>query len=325
MSGERVVVTGGSGFIGSHLVDRLLARGDDVIVFDRTLSRNLDDAAKHPRFRFVQGDVRDPASVTSVLSSEGVRAVYHLSAVVGVERYCEDPLEVIDVNVGGTRNVLGAALARNLRVLFASTSEVLGKNPKVPWAEDDDRVVGSTAVDRWSYSTSKAAGEHMVLGMHRTAGLAASIVRFFNVYGPRQSPSFVVSRSVYRVLRRERPMLYDAGDQTRCFTFVDDAIEATLRAAEHADAVGRVFHVGNPRETTMRSVVETVLRVAGSSLTAEPVDTRARFGSTYEDIARRVPDVRRARDVLGWEATTSLEEGIARTVAWAQKNAWWLA
>jgi UDP-glucose 4-epimerase len=165
----------------------------------------------------------------------------------------------------------------------------------------------------------------MVFALHRSAGLPASVVRFFNVYGPRQVPNFVVARAIHSVLRGERPKLYDGGDQTRCFTYVDDAVEATMRAAEMPEAVGGVFHVGHPRESRVRDVVDAVVRLAGSELEPEPVDTRDQYGTRYEDLPRRVPRVDRARDVLGWEATTPLSDGIARTIEWARRNPWWLA
>jgi UDP-glucose 4-epimerase len=324
MRRRRVVVTGGTGFVGSHLTAKLLERGHEVVAFALEPAAHLDLVTTHPAYRFVAGDVRDAPSLARLLTSD-VECVYHLAAVVGVSRYCADPLATIDVNVVGTRNVLSLAAERGIRVLFASSSEVLGKNPTVPWDEGADRVLGSTATERWSYATSKAAGEHMVFAVHRQAGLAASIVRFFNVYGPRQLPDFVVSRTVRSVLRGERPKLYDDGAQTRCFTYVDDAVEATIRAAEMPGAVGKVFHLGSTRESSVREVVDCVLRLTGSPLRPEEVDTESYYGASYEDIPRRAPRVERAREVLGWEATTDLAEGIARTVAWARANPWWLA
>jgi UDP-glucose 4-epimerase len=324
MARERVVVTGASGFVGSHLTARLLGRGKEVVAFALEPARHFDPVTSHARYRFVEGDVRDISALDRLLTPD-VACVYHLAAVVGVSRYCADPMSVIDVNVAGTRNVMSLAAERGIRVLFASSSEVLGKNPVVPWAEDDDRVLGSTATERWSYGTSKALGEHMAFAMHRKAGLVMSIVRFFNLYGPRQLPNFVVSRTIHSVLRGERPKLYDDGAQTRCFTYVEDAVDATIRAAERPEAVGGLFHVGNPQESRVREVVESVLRMTGSGLEPEAVDTAAHYGGSYEDIPRRVPQVERAREVLGWQATTGLAEGIARTIAWARENAWWLA
>lgn len=324
MSGEQVVVTGGAGFIGSHLVERLLKEGHEVRVFDKAMSRHLEAASRSPRFSFAAGDVRDAAAVAQAIP-RGTSKVFHLSAIVGIKHYMSDPLGVLDVNVLGTRNVLAAAHASGASVLFTSTSEVFGKNPKIPWAEDDDRVLGPTTTERWSYSTSKAVGEHLVLAMHKGLGLRATIVRYFNIYGPRQAPDLVVSQSVRKVLRGEKPLLYDGGAQTRCFTFVEDAVEGTIRAAFHPAGNGQVFNIGRSHESTIRELLESVCDAAGRPREWEDVKTSEAFGKSYEDIQRRVPDVSKAKRVLGWEAGTDLRAGVKRTVEWARVNPWYLA
>ncbi|MDO8516330.1 MAG: SDR family NAD(P)-dependent oxidoreductase [bacterium] len=323
----RYVITGGSGFIGSKIAARLLKEGNEVVVFDNLSSgqsKNLEPFKDDKNLKFVQGDVTDKSALEQVLE-KGVNTVFHLSAVVGIKNYM-NPLRVVDVNVIGTRNVLELALKNNIKVLLTSTSEVFGKNPKSPWKEDDDRVLGSTKVDRWSYSTSKAMCEHMVFSMCRHSGLSAVIVRFFNIYGPGQPPYFVVSQSVQKVLKNESPLLYDSGDQTRCFTYVDDAIEGTLRAARSDKAVGDVFNIGNNKESTMKEVVELIIEVAGKKgiLDWKKLDTSAHYGNIYEDIPKRVPDVSKAKAILDWEATTSLRDGLQKTVDWSRENQWWL-
>src|SRR6201997_462298 len=292
------VVTGGFGFIGSHLVSALLDRGDSVTVFDaakNTRDTSIDFDA-HPNFRFVPGDVTDLAALEKALTP-GVDTVFHLAAVVGVKNYMQDPLRVLDVNVIGTRNVLELSQRHGTRVLFASTSEVFGKNPNPPWAEDDDRVLGSTTTARWSYSTSKAMAEHLVFAMHTAYGLPVTVVRYFNVYGPRQNPIFVISQSVHRILNGLPPLLYDSGSQTRCFTYVDDAITGTLLASESSLAIGEAFNLGSMTETTMRDAVELAIKIADvESVTgAETVDTAALYGGRYEDIPRRIPDSTKAQ------------------------------
>lgn len=312
MAGARVVVTGGSGFIGRHLVERLLARGDEVTVFDRE---------PDPQVRTVTGDIRDEARLAEAIGA-GVDVVYHLAAEVGVDRYLARPLDVIDVNFQGTRNVLERATAIGARVVVASTSEVFGKNPAVPWAEDADRVLGSTAADRWTYSSAKAMAEHLTLAFCRQHGLNATIVRFFNAYGPGQRPAFVLSRTIHRALNGQPLALYDGGGQTRCFTFVDDAVAGAVLAGDHG-VTGEVFNLGNMTETTVREAITTVAALTGA-VTVE-VDTRAALGPAYEDVPRRVPDSSKASRLLGWRATTSLAEGITRTIEWARANPWWLA
>lgn len=324
MTRSTAVVVGGAGFIGSHLVDRLLSRGERVTVIDRAITRNLETAARDPRFAFVAGDVRGSTSIAPAFDAN-VATVFHLAAIVGVHRYLADPVSVIDTNVAGLRNVVEAARSCRARVVFASTSEIYGKNPKVPWAEDDDRVLGSTDVARWAYGSSKGVGEHLLLGMHHATGVPATIVRLFNVYGPRQSPHFVVSRSIHRCLRGEPPLIYDDGAQTRCFTYVADAIEGMIRAADEPAANGQVFNIGSDRESAVRDVIDLVIRAVGlEGLTPVRISARDHLGSGYEEIPRRVPDVRKAKRLLGWEATTSLADGIARTVEWARDHRWWL-
>jgi dTDP-alpha-D-glucuronic acid decarboxylase len=323
----RVVVTGGYGFIGSHLVSALLDRGDSVTVFD--IARNIRDRSldfdRYANFRFVHGDVTDIAALKQALTPD-VDTVFHLAAVVGVRNYLKDPLRVLDVNVTGTRNVLELSHRHGIMVVFSSTSELFGKNPHPPFAEDDDRVLGSTRTARWSYATSKAMAEHLVFAMHRAHGLPVTVVRYFNVYGPRQAPIFVVSQSIHRILNGRRPLLYDSGDQTRCFTYVDDAIAGTLLAADNSAAIGEAFNIGSMTETTVRDVVELAIKIADVESVCEPeaVDTATRYGASYEDIRRRIPDSTKAQRELGWRLHVDVEEGIHRTIAWARANPWYL-
>ncbi|MEI8083910.1 MAG: GDP-mannose 4,6-dehydratase, partial [Actinomycetes bacterium] len=201
-----------------------------------------------------------------------------------------------------------------------------GKNPNPPWAEDDDRVLGSTRTARWSYSTSKGMAEHLVFAMHSAHGLPVTVVRYFNVYGPRQTPIFVVSQSIHRILNGRAPLLYDSGDQTRCFTYVDDAVAGTLLAADSAAAIGEAFNIGSMTETSMRDVVDLAIKIASVDAVseAEVVDTAAQFGGRYEDIPRRIPDSTKAQRELGWRLRVDVQEGIRRTVEWARANPWYL-
>ena len=333
---KTVLVTGGAGFIGSNLVAKLLEENDStqssppnkVIVFDsipQNKTSNLLEFNSRSDFHWIEGDVRDQKQVEE--ATVGGDQIYHLSSVVGVERYMESPLEVIDVNVIGTRNILDSASKNGIRVLFTSTSEVFGKNPATPWVEDADRVLGSTSTERWCYSTSKALCEHMIFALTKSQRLQCSIVRLFNVYGPKQSPHFVVSQGVHRVLHNQAPLIYDSGDQTRCFTYIDDAISGIYLAANSPNAIGQAFNIGSNAPTTVREISNLILEAARKAGQIEPenIDTARRFGERYEDIEHRVPNVDKAFDVLGWKVNIPLRDGIKSFVDWARDNPWWLA
>lgn len=326
MTNQKVLVTGAAGFVGSHLVDKLLGLGNEVIGFDVVdigKSMNLLSAKQKPNFNYVQGDIRDINQLKKAFTKD-IATIFHLASVVGVNKYMEDPFLLVDITVGGTRNVAGLVLDYGTRILYTSTSEVYGRNPTVPWGEEDDRVLGSTQVDRWSYSTSKACCEHMLWGLYRTKKVPVTVIRFFNVYGPRQNPIFVVSQSVYKVLNNQRPLLYDGGMMTRCFTYVDDAVRGTIMAATSPKGIGEIFNIGNDKETTMKEAVELVIKHSGKNIEWEALDTRKHYGKVYEDIGRRVPSVKKAKDILGWQVEIPHSEGIRRTVEWAKENPWWL-
>lgn len=322
-----VMVTGGAGFIGARLVERLLNEGNEVHVLDilpKDKALRLRHLADKPNLHYVAGDLCDRKSIESFYRSDASH-LYHLASIVGVRYYMENPLGLIDMVVGGTRDLLELAQKHGTRVLFTSTSEVYGKNPEIPWREDSDRVLGPPSVDRWSYSSSKAVCEHMLFALHRSAGLKFSTVRFFNVYGPGQAPVFVASQTIYNVLRGEAPLLYDSGNQTRCFTYVDDAIEGVLRASTFDAAIGEAFNIGSNVESTIGEAIRTICEEAGNEVKPVPFDTEKEYGAVYEDIPRRVPAVDKAKEVLDWKAATTLREGIRKSIAWARENPWWLA
>ena len=319
------LVTGGSGFIGSHLVEALIERGHKVKVFDLvhpSKAKNLRHILNNPNLEYIEGDITSSEQVKEVVTSD-LDVIYHLSAIVGVKKYIDNPLLVIDVNVIGTKNVVEAASRNSTKVIFASTSEIYGNNPEIPWSEEGSRLLGPTTVDRWSYSTSKAVGEHMLLGMHKYRDLPISIVRFFNVYGPRQEPILVISQSVQRVLNGQKPLIYDDGKQTRCFTYVKDAVEAIIQISESESCNGEIYNIGSDIESTIEKALVTICSVSGVESSFEKIDTQEHYGKSYEDIIRRVPNVSKIFNDLGWKATTSLEQGIKKTIEWSRANKWW--
>lgn len=322
----KVMVTGGAGFIGSTLVKRLLIENFEVHVLDvipLERAKRLEEVKNHKNLFYKQGDLRDKSSIQNWYQKDASH-LFHLASIVGVKNYMDDPLALIDIVVGGTRTLLELASLNNTRVLFTSTSEVYGKNPSSPWSEDFDRVLGPTFVDRWSYSSSKAVCEHMLFALKRSNDLQFSIVRFFNVYGPGQAPVFVVSKSINQILNNKPPLLYDSGNQTRCFTFIDDAIEGLLRASNYESALGQIINIGSNKETSIKKLIEEIIRLSGKNIEPDNFITSNEYGTVYEDIPKRVPLVRKAKELLNWEANTSLEDGLKLNIEWAKNNKWWL-
>ena len=323
---NKIMITGVAGLIGSHLAEKLLELGYEVHgldVVDPLASQNLVNVLYHKGFNYYHGDIRNNDDLNKFFQNDAV-TLYHLASVVGVNRYMEDPLSLIDIGVFGTRSLIGLCHRNNVRMLFASTSEVYGRNKDIPWAENADRVLGGTDVDRWSYSTAKALCEHMLFGLHHKDNWPMSIVRFFNVFGPRQNPIYVVSKSIHRVLNGKQPELYDNGMQTRCFTYIEDVIDGIILAATEEKAIGEIINLGNPVENTMLEVIDAVIKAADSDVKPKNVFTSQKYGNVYEDIPRRVPDVTKAFDLLGWRPKTTMQSGVKKTVDWAKVNNWYL-
>lgn len=311
------LVTGGAGYIGSHLVDRLVTMGHEVTVLDdlstgkrANLANSIDDV------RFVEDTILNERTVAKLTRRSDV--VFHLAAGVGVGNIIENPLTALVTNTRGAEHVIEACVRYEKRLLLASTSEIYGKTDKMPMSEDDDRVLGSTTVARWGYSTAKAIDEHLALA-HAKHGLRMSIVRYFNSFGPRLDPrgyGSVVANLLRQALAGEPLTVHGDGNQTRCFTYVDDTVEGTLRAALDDRALGQVFNVGNDHETTINDLASLIVQLTGSSSAVRRISYEERYGKGFEDTKRRVPDVQRAERVLGFRATVGLRDGLERTLAW---------
>ncbi|MCL4439664.1 MAG: NAD-dependent epimerase/dehydratase family protein [Firmicutes bacterium] len=317
---QSVLVTGGNGFLGSHICQSLVERGYDVSSIDIAPYKWRDEFAdfvESGRLRLLEGDIADERFVFSVIDRARPEIVIHLASVVGVGRYIQDPMRVIEINLFGLRNILRSIKGSGARIVFASTSEVYGKNPEVPWIEESDRVLGPTGVSRWSYSTSKAAAEHMIWACSGPYGLDAVVVRYFNLYGPRQKPELLVPAQILRALTGGELLVYDGGNQTRCFTYVDDAVSGTCAAAFSPHAPGLTFNIGSPVETSVLQVSRMIGEMSGNGgYIIREVSSGEIYGDAYEDIPRRVPDTRRVAGVLGWEASTPLREGLLKTIQW---------
>ncbi len=314
----KVLITGGGGFIGSHLAEQHLRRGDEVWALDTAMNLKVRHLLPDPRFHYVKASVLDAEAVEAfVLRCD---LVYHMAAVVGVEHYVDDPFNVLNVNILGSLNLLRLAHRHGKRLLLASTSEVYGRNPRVPWKEEDDRVLGATTTDRWCYSTSKAAAEHYAWA-YRRMGLDVSVVRYFNVFGPRLDKidvGRVITIFMGQILRGAPLTVIGDGLQTRCFTYIDDAVRGTMAAALKPEALGGVFNIGDDRETTILELAQTMLRVVGRDPIKDLRYVRQEeiYGSSYEDIPRRVPDITRMKTILGVTPATTLADGVRRTIEW---------
>ena len=314
----RALITGGAGFIGSHLADRLRARGDQVVLLDDLSTGRLANIAHlqgDPDAEFVLGSILNADLVDHVTSR--VDAVYHLAAAVGVNLIVEKPLECLMTNIRGTETVIEKAHKYSKRVLVTSTSEIYGKNTSDRLSEDDDRILGSPLKSRWSYSEAKAIDEILAYTYWREKGLETVIVRLFNTVGPRQTGSYgmVIPRFVSQAIRSEPLTVFGDGSQTRCFCGVDDVVGGILDLSESPGALGRVFNLGGSEEISISDLADRVVKLASSTSTIEYIPYDQAYEEGFEDMERRVPDTTRARDQVGFSPTASLDEIINAVIA----------
>lgn len=314
----KVCVTGGAGFIGSHLAERLLARGDQVLVLDDLSTGSMDNLAGcvgRPGFEYRIGSATDVPLVAELVDRCDVTV--HLAAAVGVRLIVERPVHTIETNVRATEVVLGAAAKKGKLVVVASTSEVYGKGLRIPFREEDDLTLGPTTHSRWAYACSKALDEWLALAYWREKQVPVIVTRFFNTVGPRQTGRYgmVLPTFAAQALRDEPITVYGDGTQSRCFGHVQDAVEATLRLIGTPAAVGEVFNVGSDREVTMLQLAEMVRAAAESRSEIRLVPYAEAYAAGFEDMQRRVPDVSKLERVVGYRPRTSLEEIIADVVA----------
>ena len=313
----KALVTGGAGFIGSHLTETLIRNGYDVAVIDDLSTgqiENLAAVAGSPRLRTQWTSVLEEERVPELVADADV--VYHLAAAVGVRLILYRPVETIETNILGTERILRAARKSLTKVVIASTSEVYGKNEKTPLREDDDGVLGPTSKSRWSYACSKAIDEFLGLAYVRALGVPVVIVRYFNTIGPRQVGRYgmVVPRFVQAALANEPIVVYGDGEQTRSFTDVSDAVGATIAASRHPAAVGEVFNVGRGDETSINALADLVKRLTGSRSEIVHIPYEQAYESGFEEPRRRVPDVSKLRSVVGFSATVDLVSSIGRVI-----------
>ncbi len=315
----RALITGGAGFIGSHLAEQLLNRGYEVTVIDNLSTGNFENIAPLERrigFRFAIEDIRNTTVMDRLVSECDV--IYHLAAAVGVLNIVSSPIDTIETNVGGTEVVLKTARRYRRKVLLASTSEVYGKNEKVPFSEDDDRTLGPTTKSRWSYAASKELDEFLALAYHRAADLPVVIFRLFNTVGARQRGHYgmVVPRFVRWALKDEPIQVYGDGTQQRCFCNVNDVVQAIIGLGEASNVNGEVFNIGSNEEISIYELAERIKARTHSRSEIQLIPYDQAYEAGFEDMRRRVPDIRKIQACIGWQPTTSLDETIDQIIAY---------
>lgn len=316
---SHALITGGAGFIGSHLTERLLNAGHTVTIIDNLSTgqiRNLAAVEGKPGFRAAIEDIRNVGVMDRLVSECDV--IFHLAAAVGVQRIIREPIETIETNIGGTEVVLKTARRYRKKVMIASTSEVYGKGVRIPFSEDDDCLTGATTRSRWSYAASKAIDEFLALAYHKEVDLPVVIFRLFNTVGPRQSGQYgmVLPRFVRWALAGEPILVYGDGQQQRCFCNVSDVITAITALAELPSALGEVFNIGSGEEVSMMQLAERVCQRAGSRSEIKLVPYEEAYEAGFEDFRRRVPNLEKIGGAIGWQPTTRLDETIDQIIAY---------
>ena len=311
------LITGGAGFIGSHLAEELLKQGHQVRVIDDLSTgsiENIRHLEDHPNFSYTIETILDREVLGMV--AHGVDRIYHLAAAVGVQLIVEEPLRTLQTNIEGTESVLKVANANRAKVLIASTSEIYGKNLNAPFKENDDRILGSTTKTRWSYSTSKAVDEILALAYHREKRLPVVVVRLFNTCGPRQTGQYgmVIPRFVRQALRNEPITIFGDGQQTRCFCFVGDTVRALMSLMDSRKAEGEIFNVGSSREISIEDLANLIIKMTDSSSNMEFIPYHIAYEEGFEDMLRRVPDTSKILEFVGFKTEVDLEELLERVI-----------
>ena len=311
MRTSRFLITGGAGFIGSHVADVLIARGDRVVAVDNLSTGRLSNIRHllgHPRFQFVRASITDEIVMDRLASTSDV--ILHFAAAVGVRLIVQDPVHTIETNIMGTEAILKAALRYRCRVLLASTSEVYGKGVKIPFSEKDDLLLGGTHKSRWAYGASKMIDEFLGLAYQRQYDLDVAVFRLFNTVGPRQRGRYgmVVPRFIRQALAGEPITVYGDGSQTRCFCDVRDAAEALILLTSSPDSTGSVFNIGNDQEVSINQLARRVKVLTESSSPIVHISYSDAYGKGFEDMQRRVPDLSRIQALVGWRSTRTLDQ-----------------
>lgn len=316
------LITGGAGFIGSHLAEALLARGEQVTVVDDLSTgniANLDGFREHEGFAYHIGSIMDVPLMTELV--DRADRVWHLAAAVGVRLIVEKPVRTIETNIRGTEIVMNLVARKNKKVLITSTSEIYGKSSKVPFSEGDDLVFGSTTRPRWAYACSKAIDEFLALAYHNEQKTPVVIVRLFNTVGPRQTGQYgmVIPRFVQQALRNEPITVYGDGTQSRAFAHVSDVVGALLSLMDNPAAEGQVFNVGNDGEISISELAKLIIKKARSSSGMELIPFEKAYDSNFEDLARRVPDLSKLKNLTGYQPKYTIDQIVEQVIEYFRR------
>ena len=315
----KILITGGAGFIGSHLAERLLGEGHQVQIIDNLSTgrlENIESFKDHPKFSYTIGTILNRELMDKLISKAD--RVYHLAAAVGVKYIIENPLLSLKTNIVGTDNVLELANKYKAKVLITSTSEIYGKSEKVPFAEQDDRLLGSTSISRWGYSCSKAIDEFMALAFYREKKLPVVIVRCFNTVGPRQTGQYgmVVPKFIKAALLDQPIVIYGSGKQSRCFADVSDVVGAFIQLMETKSCEGEIFNIGTTESISIENLALKVKEMCGSKSKIEYMKYEDAFEEGFEDMMHRMPALEKIKEYIGYEPQYKLDDIIARMIAY---------
>ncbi len=318
-----VLITGGAGFIGSHLAEKLLKEGHTVWIIDDLSTGRLENVKhlmKNPHFKVAIDTIQNETVMDRLVSETDM--IYHLAAAVGVELIVQHPVHTIETNIMGSEMVLKLANRYLKKVLIVSTSEVYGKSEKVPFREDDDRLLGPTIRSRWCYSSSKAIDEYLALAYHKERGLPTVIVRLFNTVGPRQTGQYgmVIPRMVMRALKNEPLLVYGDGSQIRCFTYVTDVVNALTKLMAKPEAEGEIFNVGGNEPVTILELAERIKKLANSRSEIKIIPYEQAFEEGFEDMKIRIPDLTKIHHYIGYKPSFSLDQILTHVIAYYRKE-----
>lgn len=319
----KALITGGAGFIGSHLAEKLLSSGHKVVAVDDLSTGSIDNLRgieSSPKFDFVHDNVRN--SETMHVLIEQCDVIFHLAAAVGVQLIVDRPVHTIETNIHGTEVVLQIANKFRKKVLIASSSEVYGKSENIPFHEDDDTVLGSTRFSRWSYACSKAIDEFLALAYYEQYGLPVVVARLFNTVGPRQTGQYgmVIPRFVERALRNEPVIIYGSGKQRRCFGYVGDVVEGLIGLMNCPDAPGRVYNIGSTEEISIEELADKIIQMTESKSQKKYISYEAAYGKPFDDMTRRMPCLDRIREIVGYEPKTTLDSILQSVIEDIRSN-----